>query len=226
MSVTIIVFAYNEEASLEEVVQELFGELRSLETNFEIVFVDDGSTDRTGEIADKLAAEVAEVRVVHHPVNLGLGGAYRTGFKEARNDYVSFWPADGQFPATIISKFLPLMEDADLVLGYLPHRDSSSFAKLLSWGERSLYHVLFGGFPRFQGVLMFRRELLDAVPLESTGRGWTVLMEFIIRVSRGGYRLRSVPTEMRPRAAGNSKVNNLRTILSNLKQVFELRILL
>jgi hypothetical protein len=83
--------------------------------------------------------------------------------------------------------------------------------------------LLFGSLPRFQGVLMFRRSLLDELELKSTGRGWTVLMELIIRASRGGYRLVSVPTEMRPRMSGKSKVNNLRTIWANLKQVFALR---
>jgi hypothetical protein len=70
---------------------------------------------------------------------------------------------------------------------------------------------------------MFRRSLLDQIELTSEGRGWAVLMEFIIRVFKNGYRVLSVPTEMRPRMAGKSKVNNLQTIFSNLVQVALLR---
>ncbi len=73
---------------------------------------------------------------------------------------------------------------------------------------------------------MIRRELLDGLELKSTGRGWAIILELIIRTMRGGYRVISVPTEMRPRMSGKSKVNNPRTILANLKQAFMLRRLL
>jgi glycosyltransferase involved in cell wall biosynthesis len=223
MRVTIVVFAYNEEENIGAVTQEIWEVLNGLGLTFELVIIDDGSEDKTGPIADGLAADLPGVRVVHHRENLGLGGVYRTGFTEANGRFVSFFPADGQFPATIISQFLPLMDDLDLVLGYLPQRDSSLLAKTLSFAERLVYRSLFGSFPRFQGVLMFRRSLLEQMELTSEGRGWAVLMEFIIRVSKGGYRVLSVPTEMRPRMAGKSKVNNLQTIFSNLVQVALLR---
>jgi glycosyltransferase involved in cell wall biosynthesis len=223
MRVTIVVFAYNEQENLAAVTEEIWNQLGGLNLAFELLIIDDGSLDNTPQIADSLARELPGVRVVHHLENLGLGGVYRTGFKEAQGRFLSFFPADGQFPATIISQFLPLMADADLVLGYLPDRDSTLLAKGLSFGERLLYRALFGSFPRFQGVLMFRCSLLHDMELTSEGRGWAVLMEFIIRVSKGGYRVISVPTTMRPRLAGRSKVNNLRTIASNLMQVLMLR---
>jgi glycosyltransferase involved in cell wall biosynthesis len=223
MRVTIVVFAYNEEENIAAVTEEIWNQLGGLNLAFELLIIDDGSLDNTPQIADSLARDLPGVRVVHHLENLGLGGVYRTGFIEALGRFVSFFPADGQFPATIISQFLPLMDDADLVLGYLPDRDSSLLARGLSFSERLLYRVLFGSFPRFQGVLMFRRSLLSDMKLTSEGRGWAVLMEFIIRVSKGGYRVHSVPTTMRPRLAGESKVNNLKTIVSNLVQIFMLK---
>lgn len=222
MDVTIIVFAYNEAPNVKAVTEEILDALQSLIRDFEIVLIDDGSEDGTDAIVDQLAETLPNVRAVHHDRNQGLGGVYRTGFSEARGRYVSFFPADGQFPATIIGQFLPLMEDADLVLGYLPNRDSAPVAKTLSYGERLLYRLLFGSFPRFQGVLMFRRSLLDDMVLISTGRGWAVLMEFILRVSRSGHRVVSTPTVMRPRLSGKSKVNNFKTIASNLAQAFTL----
>lgn len=222
MSLSVVVLAYNEAGSIADVVEELSGVLNELNTEYEILIVDDGSQDGTSEIADDLAEKYESVRTVHHDVNRGLGGGYRTGFVEARFDYLSFWPADGQFPAEIIAGFLPRMERVDLVLGTLPDRRDSQLAKFLSLAERILYRFLLGPIPKFQGVLMFRRKLLDDVVLRSEGRGWAVLMEFIIRVARGGYKVESVPTTMRPRAAGVSKVNNLPTIWSNLRQLFAL----
>jgi len=221
-SISVIVAAFNEEGSIEAVISEIRASLSNLGWPFEVVVVNDGSSDRTGVVADFLSAQIPDVQVIHHAENLGLGGVYRTGFEQAQEEYVTFFPADGQFPATIIEQFGPLMASADMVLGYLPDRDSSLLAKGLSAAERALYRLLFGTLPRFQGILMFRRTLLDEVKLKSTGRSWAILMELVICASRGGYRLVSVPTEMRPRMSGKSKVNNLATIWANLKGAFAL----
>lgn len=215
--------AYNEVASLEGVARELQAALIRTGRPHEIVIVDDGSTDGTGALADRLALKGRGLRVVHHQPNQGLGGVYRTGFKEARQELVTFFPADGQFSAGIIEQFAPLCAEYDFVLGYLPERARSPLARLLSGAERVLYRVLFGPLPRFQGILMFRRAVLERAPLRSDGRGWAVLMELLIRSSRAGYRMRSVLIELRPRATGASKVQNLRTIVSNLRQVLVLR---
>ncbi|MBN1810363.1 MAG: glycosyltransferase family 2 protein [Anaerolineae bacterium] len=223
MSLSVVILAYNEEQNVEAVVREIDSVLATVGQEYELVVVDDGSTDTTGQIVNRLAQEIGEMHVIHHEINLGLGGGYRTGFAAARGDLVTFFPADGQFPATIIREFLPLMDDADMVLGYLPDRSSSLLAKSLSAIEKIVYRALFGPLPRFQGVLMFQRTLLDEFELRSVGRGWAVLMELIIRTCRGGYKVVSVPTEMRPRMSGRSKVNNLRTIWANLKQVVALR---
>lgn len=221
--VSVVVMAYNEVENVGVTLDELRAALRRLGVRYEIVVIDDGSTDGTGALVDALAASTDDVRVLHHGVNAGLGGVYRSGFRAAHGEYLTFFPADGQFPASIINKFLHAMTDADMVLGYLPDEDRPLLSKVLSWSERQLYALLFGRLPRFQGVLMFRRELLSAVELKSDGRGWAVLMELIIRIARGPYRVMSIPTEYRPRLSGHSKVNNLRTIRANLRQVIGLR---
>jgi dolichol-phosphate mannosyltransferase len=222
-SVSVVVMAYNEEDGLAPVVEELRAVLEGMGTGHELLIVDDGSTDGTGAEADRLASRHAAVRVVHHGANLGLGGVYRTGFARARMELVTFWPADGQFPAAILEDMLPRMRDHELVLGHLPGHGRAPIARILSAGERVLYRALFGPMPRFQGVFVFRRDLLHGIELVSRGRGWAVCMELIIRISRGGHRIASVPTALRPRRSGASKVNNLRAIASNLRQVLALR---
>jgi hypothetical protein len=99
-------------------------------------------------------------------------------------------------------------------------------SRVLSATERVLYRALLGPMPRFQGIMMFRRELLNEITLQSRGRGWAVVMEFILRVSRKPSRVISLPTAVRPRVAGHSKVNNIRTIIANLQQMARLRRLL
>lgn len=219
---SVVLLAYDEAESLGPTVAEILEAAGGLGP-FELLIVDDGSTDGTGALADRLAAEHPEVRALHHPQNLGLGGVYRTGLREARGEHVSFFPADGQFPATILADFLPRMAGADLVLGYLPDNRPSLVGRAFSIAERLLYRALLGPMPRFQGVFMLRRALLRDLPLRSAGRGWGVCMELVLRVARGPYRVVSVPTPIRPRRLGASKVQNLPTILSNLRQLLALR---
>jgi hypothetical protein len=114
------------------------------------------------------------------------------------------------------------MSALDLVLGYLPQR-TSGIGRLLSVAERILYRTLLGPMPRFQGIMMIRRELLREIPLTSAGRGWAVVMEFILKAARSGARIESVPTAIRPRTHGESKVNNWRTIVANFRQLLSLR---
>jgi len=221
--VTVVVMAYNEAATLSAVVEELRGALEARGRLWELVIVDDGSTDGTSQEADRLAATYVGVRAIHHPLNLGLGAVYRTGFGTARGYHVTFFPADGQFPATILADFRTAIESADLVLGTLTERRGTPVSSLLSFLERRLYRSLLGPMPRFHGILMFRRDLLAGMVLHSEGRGWAVLMEFILRVAHGGARVVNLPTPIRPRTSGYSKVNNLRTIVANLRQVLALR---
>jgi glycosyltransferase involved in cell wall biosynthesis len=220
---SVVVMAFDEASTLEATTREIHAALAHRGPSFEVLIVDDGSTDATGTIADGLAEALPHVRVVHHRVNRGLGGVYRTGFSENRGACLTFFPADGQFPAEIILRFAALVADADLVLGYLPDRDDSRLGRLLSASERLLYRLLFGPFPRFQGIFMVRRAVLDAVPLVSEGRGWAIVMELILRAQRAGFRLVSAPTIVRPRLSGSSKVRNVRSILVNLRQLVELR---
>lgn len=221
---TVVLLAYNEAPCAVATCVEIYAVLAGLALAFEFLLVDDGSTDGTAELLDAFAADHPGTRVVHHPTNLGLGGVYRTGFRQACGDLVTFLPADGQFdPAEILPRFLAEIDGgADLVLGYIPDRSGSLVAKGLSAAERVLYHTLFGRFPRFQGIVLFRRALLADHPLVSDGRGWAVLMEFILRVHRGRHRVVGVPNTLRPRAAGHSKVNNWRTIRANLRQLWPL----
>ena len=220
---SVVLMAYNEAASLKMVADEITAAVQPLGIPYELLIIDDGSTDETGKIADQIAQQSGLARVVHHAPNGGLGAVYRTGFAEARGLYLTFFPADGQFPASSIEQLLALMPNHDMVLGYIPRRPGMVLSRMLSLLERLLYRALFGSLPAFQGVLMFRRVLLQEIELESQGRGWAVLMELIIRTSRGGYRITSIPTGIRSRFAGDSKVNNLRTIWANLIQVLELR---
>ncbi len=220
---SVVILAYNEKENTETVLREFSTTLKDLKITYELVFIDDGSTDGTGTLADEIAAAIPCMKVHHHEKNQGLGGAYRTGFSLARGEYVTFYPADGQFSSRLIERYIGLMDSSDLVLGYIPGRTCSTIARALSAMEKMLYRLLFGHFPNFQGILMFRASLLKKIELKSRGRGWAILMEFILKTIKGGYRVNYVATEVRPRLGGHSKVLNLRTIWANLSQIIMLR---
>lgn len=223
-SFSAFIFAYNEAPTLKESTAELHEKLVSLKRDFELVIIDDGSTDGTAEIADDLARELRGVRAVHHDANLGLGSVYRTAFKEAKKDLLMFFCADGQFAASMLDAFLPQAEDHDMVLGYIPARDDPKISLFLSKMEKLLLRALFGPIPKFQGAMMFKRKLLEQIELKSPGgKAWTVLLELIIKANRKGCKIISIPTQIRKRTVGRSKVNNITTIAANLRQAFILR---
>lgn len=221
---TVVVMAYNEAAGLRSVVEGLADAAQEATPHHQILIIDDGSADETGRIADDLAAGSDRIEVIHHLPNQGLGGVYRTGFATARGEMITFFPADGQFPPDIVTRFFRRMGGHDILLGYLPSRPSPWIARFLSAMERVLYALLFGGFPRFQGILMFRRALLEQYPLTSRGRDWVVIYELILRARKGGASILSVPTDVRPRAHGRSKVTNLHSAWANFVAVLKLRL--
>ena len=110
-----------------------------------------------------------------------------------------------------------------MVLGNLPPRRDSHVGAALGHVERLLYRGLLGEVPRLEGVFMMRREILSNLELQSRGRGWTIVWEMLIRAQRQGYRLTGCPITMRGRTHGTSKVNNVRNIAANLKQLWALR---
>lgn len=220
---TVAVMAFNESESLEHVVREILGEMDKAPCAVELLIINDGSSDQTGVVGRELEAAFPEVRLIEHPTNLGLGEVYRSGFDHGKGDWLTFMPGDGQIPASDLLGFIAGMESNDMVLGYIPDRPVPLYVKLLSYGERALYGLLVGKMPRFQGIMMFRRDILQEITLCSTGRGWTILMELILKVSHGDYRIGHAPTGLRERVAGESKVNNLKTISSNLRQMLTLR---
>ncbi|MDM8560802.1 glycosyltransferase family 2 protein [Candidatus Parabeggiatoa sp. HSG14] len=210
-SVSVVVMTYNEANSLKNVIIEVLDMLTQLNCQYEIIIVDDGSTDGSSEIAEKLATKYQEVRVVHHGINLGIGGVYRTGFTEVKNDIVTFMAADGQSLAEVhFNQFLPLLDEYDMALGCLPRRDASVLSKFFAWGEKQFFRVLFPGVPKPEGPFMFKRRLLDEIHLISmndTNRGWMVVWELIIRAKYQGYKLITVSTKSGKRTHGKSKAN-------------------
>ena len=132
---------------------------------------------------------------------------------------LTFFPADGQFPAATVRQFLAAIEGHDLVLGYVAGEHRSPRSALSSLGERAVMTALFGLMPRFDGIFLCRRAVIEALPQGSTDLGCAMIVELILRASWGGYRIRSLPTGHRPRPGRQPKAEGL----AHLLPLFKLR---
>jgi glycosyltransferase involved in cell wall biosynthesis len=199
--------AHNEEANLEGLVEEALATLPSLAETFEVIAVNDGSRDRTGEIADRLAAaHPGVVRVVHHPVNRGYGGALRSGFEAAQYELLAFTDGDRQFRVEDLGRLTARLAEPDrpdLVVGYRIKRADPPIRVLYARTYRLANRVLFGLRVRDVDCAckLFRREALDDVRVESGGAFFSA--ELLIKVLRKGRSIAEVGVPHFPRTAGS-----------------------
>ncbi len=196
---------------------------RELSDEFEIIIVDDGSTDRTGALADALAQKHAEVRAVHNHPNLGYGGALQRGFREAKLDWVFYTDGDGQFDVRELSRLLPLLETYDIVSAYRLDRKDSRIRRLNAWAWTMLVNLVF--WMRVRDVdcafKLFPRRLFDEIQMCS--RGALIDAEILAKAKNLGYRIGQVGVHHFPRTAGEQTGANLRVIGRAFVELFRLR---
>jgi glycosyltransferase involved in cell wall biosynthesis len=225
---SVIVPAYNEAENLAGVVEEIARVLvERLAGRAEIIVVDDGSTDGTGEVAAALRAAGRCAAVARHPQNRGLGAALRSGFAVASGELIGWLPADGQFRAEDLLGLLPSSAEADIVLGRMNMADRQASASLgralLSRAFRLATRLILGEAPKLYGLILFRRKVLRDIAL--TSDSGFLDTELALRARRLGMRVRVAPFDIVPnrRLGGESKVTNVRTILVSLRDMTRLR---
>jgi dolichol-phosphate mannosyltransferase len=218
--VSCIMPAYNEHDGIRDAVQHVRQAAEQLTAGFEIIVVDDGSTDGTGRVLEEIADET--VRVVRLPENRGYGYALRVGFETAVHPLVFFTDSDDQFDPMDLGRLLPLVAEADVVVGYRVPRSDGAVRSVLSDGYNMLVRRLLGVRVRDVNCAfkLVRRDVLSILGL--TANGYAINAEMLARASRCGLRIRQVPVRHRPRVTGHSKVG-LRSIPQSLLQVLALR---
>jgi len=213
--------ACNEEETVETLTRKAIETLPTLTDDWEVIIVNDGSTDRTGEIADRLAREIPRVRVVHHPVNAGYGRALRSGFAEARKDLVFYTDGDLQFDIAELALLVPMIREADIVSGYKLRRADDAGRKVVSFVYNTLLKGLFG--LRLTdvncGFKLYRREIFDVIELKST-RG-LIDAEVLLKAQAVGYTITQVGVHHFPRKHGSSRYR-AREIFLTIVQMFTL----
>jgi glycosyltransferase involved in cell wall biosynthesis len=220
--------AHNEAENIEALVQEALEVLPTLAERFEIIAVNDGSRDATGELADRLASRHADtVRAVHHPTNLGYGTALRSGFGAARYPLVCFTDGDRQFRIADLGRLLDRLDQPDspdVVAGYRIKRADPLVRRVYA----RLYRLALVIFYRLTvrdvdcACKLFRKGALQGVRLESGGAFLSA--ELLIKVGARGGRIVEVPVPHYPRTAGRQSGANPRVVLRAIRDFWQLRI--
>ncbi len=211
----VIVPTYNEKENLARLVQRL----RALPQDVHVLVVDDNSPDGTGQIADALAAADPGVRVIHRPGKLGLGTAYKAGFRYGlAQGYRYLCTMDCDFshsPESVPDLLAKAAEGYDLVIGsrYVPGGrvvGSTAPRKLISYGANWLAHLILGVDVRdcTAGFRCYHRRVLETIDLDRIfSSGYSFLIEMAFYVQRAGFRIAEVPITFVNRTQGASKIS-------------------
>ena len=225
-SISAVIPAFNEEDAIAGTVAGVARALADLGADFEVVVVDDGSRDNTAAVVHGLREQLPMVRLVSHSVNRGYGAALGTGFAAAANDLLFLTDGDTQFDPREVARLLPLLDHADLAIGYRKPRADPWQRRFFGWGWNTIINALFGYTARDVDCAfkLFPRALLAELNVISTAH--TFSPELIVKARRAGYRVAEVRVTHLPRAAGVAKGSRPDAIVRSLYQLLHLRLAL
>jgi len=222
-TLTVVFPAYNDAGTIASMVVAARLTARRVTDDFEIVVVNDGSVDQTGDILIELEKWIPELRVVHHASNQGYGSALRSGFARATKELVFYTDGDAQFDPRELTLLLEaLTPDVDYVSGYKRHRADPALRVVLGRPYHALLRQAFGLKLRDVDCdfRLFRRSVLER--LELHGTNGTFGIELLKKLEDARFRFREVPVNHYPRVWGRSQYYTLRHVLCQYVELFRL----
>jgi hypothetical protein len=222
-SVSVFVAAYNEAENLAPTVETLRRALAPTVQEYEIIVVDDGSTDGTYEVAERLAAASPTVKVIHNPRNMGLGYGWQRAIEAASKRSFVFVPGDNTWPYPSLRDLFASLGRAEVVTSYPTNPE------IRGWGRRLVsatftagLNVIFGlNLRYYHGLTLYPTEFLRANAI--TTFGFASMSEALLRAIHQGFTLVAVPCEIEERASGTSKalsVHNLESVVGTIFWLF------
>jgi len=218
--------AYNEDLRVATTVKRALKIIPKVADKWEVLIINDGSTDNTGEIINQLAKKNKNIRAIHHKKNLGYGAAFKSGLYGAKYDWIAFTDSDGQFDFGEIVNFIKKQKktNADIVIGYYKKRQVSKTKIVTSKMWECLVFFLFGLKVRDIdcGFKFISKKVVDNIPLLESERGAFISSEFLIKAKKKGFKIVEIPVTHYPRAGGVGTGRDLKVIVNSFKDLFKL----
>lgn len=210
--ISVIMPSLNEEKNIARAVQNVIEGFKALGVTGEIIVINDGSTDATGRIATELPFAYPFVSVVHHDKPQGIGASFWDGVRHASGDVVTMMPGDGENDAAEILRYLPLMEQVDIVVPFIYNRGVRSFRRrMLSILYREIIKASFGlSLNYMNGTVMYRRTIFSGMTLRAGGFFYQT--ELLVKTILAGYLYAEVPCALLQRDSGESKATTLKSL--------------
>jgi glycosyltransferase involved in cell wall biosynthesis len=220
--ISVFLPSHNEEPNVERVVRGFLAELPQVADAYEVIVVDDGSTDKTGTIADRLAREDSHVKVVHHEKNRGYGGAVISGIRAATRPYIVLADGDGQFDPKEVESLAAYVPEYDVVVGRRIRRADHLMRRINGRAWTLLVRIVLGiGISDIDcGFKLFKREFLEGMELRAHGA--MISTELMARVAGRGAKIKEVGVHHLPRLAGEQSGANFTVIARAFKELFTL----
>jgi glycosyltransferase involved in cell wall biosynthesis len=222
-SISVFSPCYNEEKNIEKLLTSMLDFLPKISSDYEIIIVDDGSTDSTAEIARQFGLKHPQVKVVSHVMNKGYGAALRTGFENSSKDFIFFTDSDNQFDISEMTKLLPYIRNYDIVTGFRIKRQDNIIRKINEFGFNRLIRILFGLKVKDLNCAfkIYKKEVIKSIPLKSTLA--FINSEILIRAKKKGFTIKEVGVKHYPRQWGTQTGANLKVITGTFRELFKLR---
>jgi len=218
---SIVIPAFNEESIVEDVVEKSIAFLRSKVSDYEVVVVNDGSTDKTGEILENMKKENPELRVIHHEKNMGIGCAWRTLYRTAKKDFIFTCPADGQFDPFDFSYAEKLLKNSDAISIFRIGRKDPFIRKVISYINKFLNKLLCDlSLKDVNWVKVYKRKVLQEVDYCSTTP--FIETEIFAKIKNSGGVIAEVGAPHHPRTTGEAKGGSLTYIWKTTIDLFTL----
>jgi len=217
---------YNEKENIESVISSTINVLDDIAREWELIIVDDGSTDGTSVILKKLSSSDGRIKVITHYSNEGYGASLTTGFYSSKYPWIAFTDSDGQFDFSEITNFIEKQKETgvDLVIGYYKKRQVSGFKILTSKVWEFAVFSLFGLKVRDIdcGFKLISKKVIEKIPHLESERGAFVSSELLIKAKKSGFKFVEVPVTHFPRTKGVGTGRNINVIIKSFVDLFRL----
>jgi glycosyltransferase involved in cell wall biosynthesis len=219
-SISVILPAYNEEGNIVQIVKAAFRVLKQIFREYEIIVVNDGSTDHTREIVKDLADRRSNLHLINHPVNIGYGASLKSGIVASKNELIFFTDSDLQFDIAELEQLLRWITDFDIVIGYRSRRKDPLLRRINAWGWGILVQYLFTLDVKDIDCAfkLFTREVFENISIDSIGA--FVNTEILVRAKKLGYRLYQVPVTHYARVKGKQSGAKPGVVLKAFHELF------